>query len=204
MVGPSGSGKSTIFKLLLGFETPESGTVSYDGQDLRSLDTIAVRRQLGVVLQSGRIAAGSILDNIGAGAQITLDDAWAAAADAGLADDIQAMPMGFHTVVSEGGTNFSGGQRQRLLIARALVHEPRILLMDEATSAVDNKTQAIIAESLKRRKVTRLVIAHRFSTIRQADRIYVLDRGRVVEVGTYEELAGGNALFTSMMARQMA
>ena len=204
LVGPSGSGKSTIFKLLLGFETPQSGTVMYDGQDLRSLDTTAVRRQLGVVLQSGQITAGSILDNIGAGAQITLDDAWEAAADSGLADDIQAMPMGFHTIVSEGGTNFSGGQRQRLMIARALVRKPRILLMDEATSAVDNKTQAIITESLERRKVTRILIAHRFSTIRHANRIYVLDRGRVVEEGRFDQLAEGNALFASMMARQMA
>jgi len=204
IVGPSGSGKSTIFKLILGFETPQSGTVSFDGQDLRSLDTTAVRRQLGVVLQSGRITAGSILDNIGAGAHITLEEAWAAAEDAGLAEDIHALPMGFHTVVSEGGTNFSGGQRQRLLIARALARNPRILLMDEATSALDNKTQAIITASLKRRQVTKLVIAHRFSTIRPADRVYVLDRGRVVEVGSYNELAANDGLFASMMSRQVA
>ena len=202
IVGPSGSGKSTLFRLLLGFEFPESGVISYDGQDLVGLDITAVRRQLGTVLQSGVLNAGSIFENIGAGAFITLDEAWEAAEDSGLADDIRAMPMGMHTMVSEGGGNFSGGQRQRLLITRSIVTRPSILLMDEATSALDNRTQAIVSESLERRKVTRLVIAHRLSTIQNADRIYVLDRGLVVQTGTFEDLSNREGVFASLMARQ--
>ncbi len=202
IVGPSGSGKSTLFRLLLGFESPESGVISYDGQDLVGLDVTAVRRQLGVVLQSGVLTAGSIFENIGAGALVTLDEAWEAAGDSGLADDVRAMPMGMHTMVSEGGGNFSGGQRQRLLIARSIVTRPSILLMDEATSALDNRTQAIVSESLERRRVTRLVIAHRLSTIQNADRIYVLDRGRVVQTGTFDDLSDTKGVFSSLMARQ--
>ena len=203
LVGPSGSGKSTVLRLLLGFETPDAGTVEFDGQDLSGLDVTAVRRQLGAVLQSGRINTGSIFENIGAGVWISLDEAWEAAEDAGFADEIKAMPMGMYTMISEGGTNVSGGQRQRLMIARALVTKPKILLLDEATSALDNRTQAIVSASLERRKVTRLIIAHRLSTIRNANVIYVLDRGRVVDTGTFDELSGRKGLFASMMARQM-
>ena len=202
--GPSGSGKSTLFRLLLGFESPTSGSVRFDGRDLSGLDVPAVRRQLGVVLQSGRINEGSIYDNISAGAPLSLDQVWEAVEDAGLAEDLRAMPMGLHTVISEGGTNLSGGQRQRLLIARALAQEPRILLLDEATSALDNRTQAAVSEALDRRKVTRLVIAHRLSTIRNADRIYVLDGGRIVETGSFDELVDRRGLFASMIARQVA
>jgi ATP-binding cassette subfamily C protein len=203
LVGGSGSGKSTLFRLLLGFETPISGTMYYDGQDLAGLDVEAVRRQLGVVLQSGRITSASIFENIASGARVTLDEAWEAARMAGLADDIAAMPMAMHTVISEGGGNLSGGQRQRLLIARALVLKPRILLFDEATSALDNRTQAIVSESLDRLQVTRLVIAHRLSTIRNAHRIYVLQAGRVVQQGKFEELAVEEGLFAQLVARQM-
>ncbi|BBD63718.1 ABC transporter-related protein [Nostoc commune NIES-4072] len=203
LVGGSGSGKSTIFRLLLGFETPEDGTVYYDGQDLSGLDVEAVRRQLGVVLQNGRIMSASIFDNIASGAQITLDEAWEAARMSGFADDVAAMPMSMHTVISEGGGNLSGGQRQRLLIARALALKPRILLFDEATSALDNKTQAIVSESLDKLQVTRIVIAHRLSTIRNANRIYVLQTGRVVQQGTFQELAAVEGLFAQLMARQM-
>ncbi len=204
VVGPSGSGKSTVFRLLLSFETPASGTVYYDGQDLSGLDVNAVRRQLGVVLQNGRISTGSIFEIITGGALVTMEEAWAAAHNAGFADDIKQMPMGMHTVISEGATNLSGGQRQRLLIARALVLKPKIVLMDEATSALDNHTQAIITDSLAHMKATRIVIAHRLSTIRDADRIYVVDAGRVVQSGSFDELVqqtGG--LFARLAARQL-
>lgn len=204
LVGGSGSGKSTIFRLLLGFETPEAGTIYYDGQDLSGLDVDAVRRQLGVVLQGGQLTAASIFDNIAGGAQITLDEAWEAARMSGFADDVAAMPMEMHTVISEGGSNLSGGQRQRLLIARALALKPRILLFDEATSALDNRTQAIVSESLDKLQVTRIAIAHRLSTIRNADRIYVLQAGRVLQQGSFEELASQEGLFAQLMQRQMA
>jgi NHLM bacteriocin system ABC transporter ATP-binding protein len=197
LVGPSGSGKSTLFRLLLGFETPESGTVYYDGQDLGGLDITAVRRQCGVVLQHSRLMAGSIFDNIASNAVISLDEAWEAAEMSGLADDIKAMPMGLHTVVSEGGSNLSGGQRQRLLIARALALRPRILLFDEATSALDNRTQAIVSASLEQLKV-----AHRLSTIRRADRIYVLDGGRLQQQGSFDQLAKQPGLFQQLIQRQ--
>ena len=203
IVGPSGSGKSTVFRLLLGFETPASGTIYYDGQDLAGLDVQAVRRQLGVVLQNGRINSGSMFDNITCGALVTLDEAWEAARMAGLAADIEQMPMGMHTVISEGGTNLSGGQRQRLLIARAMVVKPKIILMDEATSALDNRTQAIVTESLDKLNATRVVIAHRLSTIRNADRIYVIESGRLVEVGSFEELVNQGGLFARLVARQL-
>ncbi|MGF1513699.1 MAG: NHLP bacteriocin export ABC transporter permease/ATPase subunit [Elainellaceae cyanobacterium] len=204
LVGPSGSGKSTAFRLLLGFEEPQSGTVYYDGQDLCGLDVTAVRRQLGVVLQNGRISAGTIFENVSTGALITMDDAWRAAEMSGLAEDLRGMPMGLHTVISEGGGNLSGGQRQRLMIARALALEPRILLMDEATSALDNRTQAIVSQSLDELLVTRIVIAHRLSTIRNADRIYVLAAGRVVQHGSFEALAAEEGLFAQLIKRQMA
>ncbi|MEH1944902.1 MAG: NHLP bacteriocin export ABC transporter permease/ATPase subunit [Nostoc sp.] len=204
LVGPSGSGKSTVIRLLLGFETPKDGTIYYDGQDLSGLDTSAVRRQIGVVLQNGRINSASIFENISSGALVTMEEAWKAARMAGFADDIQSMPMEMHTVISEGGTNLSGGQRQRLLIARALVLEPRILIFDEATSALDNRTQAIVSASLDKLGVTRIIIAHRLSTIRNADRIYVIESGRVVQQGKFEELVNQNGLFANLMARQMA
>ncbi|NEQ17420.1 MAG: ATP-binding cassette domain-containing protein, partial [Moorea sp. SIO3E2] len=203
IVGPSGSGKSTIMRLLLGFETPEAGAIFYDGKDLSGLDIAAVRRQLGVVLQNGRIMSGSIWENIAGGAIVTQDKALEALQMAGLAEDIQAMPMGIHTIISEGGGNLSGGQRQRLFIARALVHKPQILLFDEATSALDNRTQAIVTNSLEKLGVTRIVIAHRLSTIRHADRIYVLHGGKIVQQGSFEELAAVEGLFADLMARQM-
>lgn len=201
-VGPSGSGKSTLLRMILGFEQPESGMVAFDGQDAAGLDITAVRRQLGVVLQNSRLMSASIFDNIASSAPISMDEAWDAARMAGFEEDIAQMPMGMHTVVSEGGTNLSGGQRQRLLIARALALRPRILLFDEATSALDNRTQAIVSESLDRLKVTRIVVAHRLSTIRNADRIYVLKAGQVVEVGDFEALALQDGLFSQLIKRQ--
>lgn len=202
LVGTSGSGKSTLFRLLLGFDTPESGGIFYDGKDLSGLDVNAVRRQLGVVLQNSRLTSASIFENIAGGANITQEEAWEAARMAGFEADIKAMPMGMHTIVSEGGGNISGGQRQRLLITRALVLKPKILLFDEATSALDNRTQAIVSESLDKLQVTRIVIAHRLSTIKNADRIYVLQSGRVVQHGSFEQLATQQGLFAQLIARQ--
>jgi len=203
-VGPSGSGKSTLFRLLLGFESPRSGAIYFDGQDMSDLDVQGVRRQIGVVLQNARLMTGSIFRNIVGDGILTIDDAWEAARLAGLEDDLKNMPMGMHTVVSEGGGGLSGGQRQRLLIARAIVHKPRIILFDEATSALDNRTQAIVSQSLKALNATRLVIAHRLSTVMRADRIYVLDRGSVVESGSYDELMAQGGLFTQMAKRQLS
>ena len=203
LVGSSGSGKSTLFRLLLGFDIAEAGSIYYDGQDLSDLDVDAVRRQMGVVLQNGQLQSASIFENIAGNAQISLDEAWEAARMAGFAHDIAAMPMEMHTVISEAGSNLSGGQRQRLLIARALALKPRILLFDEATSALDNRTQAIVSESMEKLQVTRIAIAHRLSTIRNANRIYVLQAGRIVQQGSFEELAAVEGLFAQLMARQM-
>ena len=203
-VGPSGSGKSTALRLLLGFESPETGAIYYDGQDLASVDVSAVRRQMGVVLQSSRLMAGDIYTNIIGSSPLTMDDAWEAAEMAGFADDVRDMPMQMHTVISEGGSTLSGGQRQRLLIARALVHKPRMILFDEATSALDNRTQRVVTESLDRMHATRIVIAHRFSTIQNADRVYVIDEGTVVEWGPPAQLLAQNGVFAKLAARQLA
>lgn len=206
IVGASGSGKSTLMRLLLGFDHPESGTIYYDGQDLANVDVLEIRRQMGVVLQNSQIMAGSIYDNIvGAGsATLTLDDAWEAARMAGCDDDINTMPMGMHTYLPPGGGSLSGGQRQRVIIARAIVKKPRILFFDEATSALDNRTQAIVSESIERLQSTRIVIAHRLSTIMNADKIYVMDKGRIVQCGTYDELMNQDGLFAELAKRQLA
>ena len=202
-VGPSGSGKSTILRHLLGFETPEQGAVYYDGKDLDSLDLSMVRKQIGVVLQDSQLMAGEIYYNIVGSSMLTIDDAWEAAKMAGIDEDIKAMPMGMHTYVSEGGQTFSGGQKQRLLIARALAKKPGIILFDEATSALDNQTQNIITESINKLKATRIVIAHRLSTIIRADRIYVVVNGEIVQSGTYEELIKVEGAFKKIAERQL-
>jgi ATP-binding cassette subfamily C protein len=204
LVGPSGAGKSTCLRLILGFEKPSSGSIYYDGQDVASLAVRSVRRQIGVVLQTGRPMAGSIVSNILGSSNLGIDAAWEAARLAGLEDDIKAMPMGMHTVISEGAETFSGGQKQRMLIARALVNRPRIILFDEATSALDNRTQEIVSRSLERLKSTRVVIAHRLSTIQNADRIYVMEGGRVVEEGSYDELIRRGGTFARLAERQIA
>jgi ABC-type bacteriocin/lantibiotic exporter with double-glycine peptidase domain len=203
-VGPSGSGKSTLFRLILGFESPERGAIQYDGQDVSVLDIDAVRRQIGVVLQQSRIMPGNIFQNIIGSSLLTLDDAWEAARMAGLDQDIKEMPMGMHTIIGEGASTFSGGQRQRLLIARAIANRPRILLFDEATSALDNRTQAIVSESLERLQATRIVIAHRLSTIMNADRIFVMQDGRIIQSGRYQELINTPGLFSELSKRQLA
>jgi len=202
-VGPSGAGKSTMLRMLLGFETPDIGSIYLDGMELNSLDIQAVRRQIGTVLQNGQLLPGSIFSNIIGSSPLTVDDAWDAARQAGLDQDIKDMPMGMYTVVSEGAGTFSGGQKQRMLIARAIVTRPRIILFDEATSALDNKTQAIVSESLSKLLVTRIVIAHRLSTIINADYIYVFDRGEIVQAGTYDELINQTGLFAKLAQRQL-
>ncbi|SMC70512.1 NHLP bacteriocin export ABC transporter permease/ATPase subunit [Rhizobium sp. RU36D] len=204
LVGPSGTGKSTLFRLLLGFEQPTSGLVLYDGVDLNGLDPQAVRRQCGVVLQSGKLMPGTVMENIlGANLHLGEDAAWEAARQAAIADDILHMPMGMRTQVTDGGSAFSGGQIQRLLMARAIVGQPRILLLDEATSALDNRTQAVVTDSLNHIAATRLVIAHRLSTVERADRIIVLRNGMVAEEGSYTELMGRNGLFAQLARRQL-
>ncbi|MBQ9365688.1 MAG: ATP-binding cassette domain-containing protein, partial [Schwartzia sp.] len=200
----SGCGKSTLIRLLLGFEQPRLGAVYYDGQDLSELSLPSVRSQLGVVLQNGQLMAGDILSNIVGTAALTADDAWDAAEAAGVADDIRAMPMGMSTVISEGSSNISGGQKQRILIARALAMKPAVIIFDEATSALDNRTQAIVTESLKKLNATRIVVAHRLSTIQDCDRILVMERGRIAENGTFDELLAKDGLFAQLVKRQVA
>lgn len=204
ITGSSGSGKTTLLRLLLGFETPRSGSILYENQDLSQLDVAKVRKQMGVVLQNGGLMPGDIFTNIIGASTLTIDDAWEAARMAGFEEDIKAMPMGMHTVISEGAGTLSGGQRQRLIIARALARKPSVLLFDEATSALDNRTQEIVTQSLNQLDVTRIVIAHRLSTIRDADRIIVLEDGRIREQGNYQELMAEQGLFHSLVKRQMA
>ena len=204
LVGPSGSGKSTLLRLLLGFEKATSGTIYYDKQDIVDLDLNALRRQFGVVLQSGQLMPADIFNNIVGGANLTIEDAWEAARMVGLDEDIKKMPMGMYTVISDGASTFSGGQRQRIMIARAIVHRPRILFFDEATSALDNHTQAIVTASLDQMKATRIVIAHRLSTVIKADRIIVLQDGRIVQDGNYKELIKVPGLFQDLATRQIA
>lgn len=202
-VGPSGAGKSTILRLLLGFERPDRGAVYFDGHDLASVDVGAIRRQCAVVLQQSRLLAGDIFTNIVGASPLTIEDAWHAAELAGLADDIRSMPMGMHTVVSEGGSTLSGGQRQRLLIARALVRRPRVVFFDEATSALDNRSQEIVTRSLEEMRASRIVIAHRLTTVQRADRIFVMSGGRIVQQGRFERLLEQEGLFQQLAARQL-
>ena len=203
IVGKTGCGKSTLMRLMLGFETPQKGAVYYDGRDLKRIDLKSLRRRIGAVMQNGKLLTGDIFSNITISAPwLTMDDAWEAAEIAGMADDIRAMPMGMHTLISEGAGGISGGQKQRLMIARAVAPKPKILMFDEATSALDNLTQKQVSEALDRMKCTRIVIAHRLSTIRACDRIIVLDKGKIVEDCSYEELIAQNGAFAELVARQ--
>ena len=203
IVGTTGCGKSTLMRLMLGFETPEKGAVYYDGRDMSKLDLPSLRRRIGVVMQDGNLFQGDIYSNIVISApQLTLAEAWEAAEIAGIADDIRAMPMGMQTVIAEGQGGISGGQKQRLMIARAVAPKPKILMFDEATSALDNRTQKQVSDALDKLKCTRIVIAHRLSTIRNCDRILVLDKGHIMEDGTYEELIAKNGFFANLVARQ--
>jgi len=203
IVGPSGSGKSTIVRLMLGFSRPQQGAVLFDGQDLGELDLPSVRAQCGVVLQAGALMPGDIRANISGGGRYSEDEIWEAADMAGLTDVVKAMPMGLATVVNEAAAGLSGGQIQRLMIARALVNRPRFVIFDEATSALDNPTQRIVAEATRALNATRVVVAHRLSTIQDADRIIVMDAGSVVQVGTYDDLmADHEGVFAELARRQ--
>ncbi|MFF4388127.1 NHLP bacteriocin export ABC transporter permease/ATPase subunit [Streptomyces sp. NPDC001552] len=204
VVGASGCGKSTLLRLLIGFDRPLSGSVLYDGQDLAALDRAAVRRQCGVVLQNAQPLSGSILDCIRGTGTFSPEEAWEAAAMAGLASDIEAMPMGMHTILSDGGGTVSGGQRQRLMIAQALIRKPRVLFLDEATSALDNEAQRVVTDSTRALRTTRLVIAHRLSTVMDADRVIVMSDGRIVQQGPPAELlADTTGLFHGLVRRQL-
>ncbi len=203
IVGPSGCGKSTLLKLLLGFEKPTSGNIFYDSRDIDSLEKSEMRRQMGVVLQDGKMVVGNIYSNITLSApNLQPSDVEPLLEEVGLAEDVARMPMGMFTSISEGGGTVSGGQQQRILIARALANDPVILLLDEATSALDNITQQKVCENMAQRNMTRVLIAHRLSTVKGCDRIYVMDGGRIKETGSYEELMEKKGLFYELVRRQ--
>ena len=203
IVGKSGCGKSTLVRLLLGFETPEKGAIYYDGKDMAGLDLRSLRRRIGAVTQDGSLFQEDVFSNITISApHLSVEDAWEAAEIARIADDIRAMPMGMQTMITEGSGGISGGQKQRLMIARAVAPKPRVLIFDEATSALDNRTQKQVSEALDALKCTRIVIAHRLSTIKNCDRILYLEGGRIVEDGTYDELIGKGGLFAELVERQ--
>ncbi|MCR5342013.1 MAG: NHLP bacteriocin export ABC transporter permease/ATPase subunit [Butyrivibrio sp.] len=203
ITGKTGCGKSTLMRILLGFETPQRGAIYYDGKDIKSIDLKSLRSRIGTVMQNGSLFMGDIYANIViSNPELTLDDAWEAAELAGMADDIRRMPMGMFTMIAEGAGGISGGQKQRLMIARAIAPKPKILMFDEATSALDNITQKQVSDSLEALKCTRIVIAHRLSTIKNCDRIIVLDGGKIIEDGTYDELMKLNGSFAELVKRQ--
>lgn len=203
VVGKTGCGKSTLLRLLLGFEKPQKGAIYYDGRDIETLDLRSLRKKIGVVTQNGKLFQGDIYSNIVISAPyLSVDDAWKAAEIADIAEDIRKMPMGMHTIISEGSGGISGGQKQRLMIARAVAPNPKVLMFDEATSALDNITQKKVSEALDGLKCTRIVIAHRLSTIKQCDRIIVLDGGKIAEDGTYDELLAKKGYFYELVERQ--
>jgi NHLM bacteriocin system ABC transporter ATP-binding protein len=204
IVGSSGSGKSTLVRLLLGFEQPSAGSVCYDGHDVAGLNAQRLRARIGTVLQDGQLWQGDILSNIVGASQVPIEQVWEAAEIAGLKDDIEKMPMGMYTTIGDGDSTLSGGQRQRILIARAVVHQPRILIMDEATSALDNMTQSVVQDALAELNCTRIVIAHRLSTVRRADTVVVMEQGKLVEQGTFDQLAAAGGPFSELLRRQLA
>lgn len=203
IVGKTGCGKSTLLRLLLGFETPDKGAIYYDGKETSRIDMISLRRKVGSVTQNGSLFQGDIYSNIViTNPLLTVNDAWEAAEIAGIADDIREMPMGMNTMISEGQGGISGGQKQRLMIARAVAPKPKILMLDEATSALDNITQKKVSNALDGLKCTRIIIAHRLSTIKNCDRILVMDDGRIIEEGKYDELIAKDGFFAELVRRQ--
>jgi ABC-type bacteriocin/lantibiotic exporter with double-glycine peptidase domain len=202
VVGASGAGKSTLMRLLLGFEKAESGSVFYDNQDISAIDLGSLRRKLGVVLQNDTVIRGTILQNILGNSGLKEEDAWEAAKKVSLDKDIKEMPMGMQTMLTAGGAALSGGQFQRLIIARAIIRQPKLLIFDEATRALDNLTQDEIRKSLDSLKVTRIIIAHRLSTIINADKIYVMKDGEIIESGTYDQLIKERGYFAELAERQ--
>jgi ATP-binding cassette subfamily C protein len=203
IVGNSGAGKTTLFRLLLGFEHPESGSIFYDDHDINTIDIGSLRRQLGVVLQNDSVLQGTILQNIVGSSGLKEADAWEAARKVSFDKDIEEMPMGMFTMIPAGGMTLSGGQLQRLIIARAIIKNPRILIFDEATSALDNLTQQTVRKSLDELNVTRVIIAHRLSTVINADNIYVMKDGKVIESGNYDSLMAENGYFAQLAKRQL-
>lgn len=203
VAGETGCGKTTLMRLLLGFEKPQRGAIFYDGKDISRVDLKSLRRNIGAVMQDSRLSLGDVYSNITLAApQLTTEEAWAAAETAQIADDIRAMPMGMHTIITEGQGGISGGQKQRLMIAQAIAPKPGVLLFDEATSALDNITQKKISDAIDSLHCTRIVIAHRLSTISACDRVIVLHDGRIAEDGSYDELIARNGIFADLVARQ--
>ncbi len=202
IVGPSGCGKTTLLRLLLGFERSDQGSIYYDNKDLRGLDLQALRRQMGVVLQSGAIFDGTILDNINGGRYYSVEEVKEALHLSGATSFIQELSMGIHTVLTNRGSSLSGGQRQMILLARAIVGKPKILILDEATSSLDNEKQKIVHENLSRLPMTRIIVAQRVNAVQHVDRIYVMDKGRIADSGTFAELAGKPGFFSDLLAKQ--
>jgi len=201
LVGPSGSGKSTLLNILAGLYKPVTGEVHYDGRPLHDMDVRAVRQQIGIVPQHPFIFGGTLRENVALtapGAQ--LDRVTAACKVSCLHDDITEMPMGYDTVISDGGGSLSGGQRQRVAIARAVIRNPSLMLLDEATSALDNSTEKRVIENLERQRCTRITVAHRLSTVRNADLIVVMDKGRIIEQGNHHQLLATNGLYARLVA----
>jgi len=204
IVGRSGAGKSTLARLLIGLYRPEQGRILFDGADLSTLACHSVRCQIGIVPQDPYLFGGSVRENIlMSNPSGTLESAVGAAKLAAIHDEILAMPMGYNTLLSDGGGSLSAGQRQRVALARALVHQPKVLLLDEATSALDTVNEKRIQENLQRLQCTRIIIAHRLSTVMQADLILVMDGGRVVEQGTHRSLTKRDGLYRSLVAAQL-
>lgn len=204
IVGKTGCGKSTLVRLMLGFEKPEIGAITVDGKNLEKVDLKSMRRHIGTVIQNGKLFQGTVYENITVATPgASMDAAWKAAEISGIKEDIEKMPLGMNTVISEGQGGISGGQKQRLMIARAIVGNPNLLILDEATSALDNITQKKVSNALSSLKCTRIVIAHRLSTIQNCDRIVVIDNGEIIQDGTYDELSREEGFFKELIKRQV-